>query len=83
VDEKIYVPLGSLDVKFADVEDESDTDEARLLWDARLYLMHNGNARRLKELAASHGFYVHIEDYNLPGKNICNFNKYRYNNNLF
>ncbi len=68
LDDKPYLPLQSIDIKYADIEDDSDTDEARLLWDDRLSLMHNNNATRLKQLAASHGFYISIDDYNLPGE---------------
>ncbi len=48
------------------VEDNCNTDEARLLWHARLTVGHDSG--RFKQLFASHGFFVHLHDYNLPGK---------------
>ncbi len=47
------------------VDDTSDTPKARKLWHERLTICQNSH--RLKQLFASHGFFVHLEDYNLPG----------------
>jgi hypothetical protein len=60
--------LTSITQDFAGVDDESSTPDARMLWNERLQVCHRGNARRLRELYVSHGFYVPLDDYNLPGK---------------
>jgi hypothetical protein len=57
--------LPSLESSFEGVDDASDTDDARILWNERLTVVRN--IIRLKELVASHGFYIHINDYKLPG----------------
>jgi hypothetical protein len=64
----IWSKLDTLDQKYEGVDDQSDTDAARILWDERLQVMHNNDGRRLKQLAAGHGFYITIDDYPLPGK---------------
>jgi hypothetical protein len=63
----IWSDLADLDRKYEGVDDQADTDDARFLWDERLQLMHHKDGRRLKELAAGHGFYIHIDDYPLSG----------------
>lgn len=60
--------LATVDENFAGVDEESNTPEARRLWNERLEVCHRGNARRLRELYVSHGVYVPLCDYNLPGK---------------
>jgi hypothetical protein len=61
--------LPSLESSFEGVDDASDTDDARFLWNERLTVVRN--IIRLKELVASHGFYIHINDYKLPGTYVC------------
>jgi hypothetical protein len=59
--------LASLHEKFSEVDDQSETTDARSLWNERLQVCHQGNGRRLRELYATHGFYIKMTDYILPG----------------
>ena len=47
------------------ISDDLPSETRRLLWEDRLRLLHN--PERLLRVFYTHGFYVHIDDYPLPG----------------
>ena len=62
--------LQALEAKHEGVDDEADSPAARLLWAERLLFMQRRNSKRLIQLAAGHGFFIHMDDYTLPGKKL-------------
>jgi hypothetical protein len=63
----IWHELSKLNLDFQGVSDHEHKSISMLLWQHRLMLAHDKNATRLLQLTCSQGFYIHMDDYTLPG----------------
>ena len=62
----IWRHLRELKDEWSGVDDTKAS--SMLLWQHRLMVAHENNATRLLELTCVQGFYIHMDDYILPGK---------------
>ena len=64
---KIWLELRELNEEYHGVIDYENKTASMILWQHRLMVAHEKNANRLLELTSSQGFYIHMDDYTMPG----------------